>query len=129
MAGGSLMIRGNAYSQGTALASQGYVIRIGNPIVLIGQNGDGSTIESCRLDVAVELNNFVSNTGYNPDTVNFGFNGTTGTNTMQNDYGMLAFRDTGWTTSNVAAGQLTFRGILYGAAQLINNVHVPPAWV
>ena len=121
MAGGSLMIRGNTYSQ-AASASQGYVIRVGTGT---SGNGDGSTINSCRLDVAIEQNNFQAGDKYIPGTIFF----TRSSNAMQNDYGMLAFRDTPWTLSNLALGQLTFRGILYGDSNLISKVEPPPQWV
>lgn len=75
IAGGSLMIRGNTYSQ-MASANQGYVIRVGTDI---SGSGDGSTISSCHLDIAIEQNNF--NTGYNyiPGTIFF----TGSSNSMQ----------------------------------------------
>ena len=120
MAGGSLMIRGNTYSKSGSF-SQGYVIRVGTDT---SGSGDGSKIESCRLDVAIEQNNFASG-DYVPGTVFF----SGSSNTMLNDYGMLAFRDTPWTQSNVTSGQLTFRGICYGDANLVANVQPPAAWV
>jgi hypothetical protein len=120
IAGGSLMIRGNTYSQ-AASASQGYVIRVGTDT---SGSGDGSSIKSCRLDIVTEQNNFQSGNSYIPGTVFF----SGSSNTMENDYGMLGFRDTPWTLSNVAVGQFTFRGILYGDANLVANVR-PPAWV
>jgi hypothetical protein len=121
LAGGSLMIRGNTYSQMDS-ASQGYVIRVGADT---SGSGDGSTINSCRLDVAIEQNNFVSGYSYVPGTVFF----SGSSNTMLNDYGMLAFRDMPWTLSNVTKGQFAFRGILYGDANLIANNQVPTGWV
>ncbi|HEX6526410.1 MAG TPA: hypothetical protein VF070_41310 [Streptosporangiaceae bacterium] len=42
---------------------------------------------------------------------------------------MLAFRDTPWTLSNVTKGQLAFRGICYGDANLVANDQPPAAWV
>jgi hypothetical protein len=121
LAGGSLMIRGNTYSQQNS-ASQGYVIRVGTDT---SGSGDGSTINSCRLDVAIEQNNFASGFSYLPGTIFF----SGSSNTMLNDYGMLAFRDKPWTLSNLTVGQLSFRGICYGDANLVNNNQVPPAWV
>lgn len=121
MAGGSLMIRGNTYSQ-SAAAAQGYVMRIGTDT---SGSGDGSTIDSCHLDVAIEQNNFQTGFKYVPGTVFF----TGSSNAMQNDYGMLAFRDTPWTLSNLASGQLTFRGICYGDSNLTSKVQPPAAWV
>lgn len=121
IAGGSLMIRGNTYSQ-MASANQGYVIRVGTDT---SGSGDGSTIGSCHLDVAIEQNVFKSGDNYIPGTIFF----TGSSNAMQEDYGMLAFRDTPWTLSNLAAGQLTFRGILYGDSNLISKVEPPSHWV
>ena len=120
MAGGSLMIRGNAYSQSTT-AAQGYVITLGEG------GGDGSFINSCRLDVVVELDNYAGGNSYTPGTINF----ADSSNVMSNVYGTLGFRDPHWTLSTLipGAGQLAFRGILYGDTVLTSNVQVPPAWV
>jgi hypothetical protein len=122
LAGGSLKIRGNAYSQ-QAKAAQGYVIRVGTST---SGNGDGSCIGSCCLDVAVEQNLYDSGYGYIPGTIYF----ANSNNTMLNDYGMLVFRDTPWTPSNLATDQqFTFRGICGGDSNLTTYVQVPVTWV
>lgn len=121
MAGGSLMIRGNTYSQ-KAPAPQGYVIRVG---AHTAGRGDGSNISSCRLDVAIEQNNYHAGCKYVPGTIFF----SGGNNTMENNYGMLAFRDTPWKLSNLAKKQLSFRGICYGDSNLTGKVNPPAAWV
>lgn len=88
-----------------------------------------SFLQDNFIDITVEANNSRSN---GPNTVVFGQNLSGGgqtPNTFKDCMGLLSFRLSPWTASNVAAGQFTFGGIQRNDANLAAVNTKPTGWL